>query len=501
MEPLITFKGIKKYFSGTKALDWNPDDTVEVMPGEIHGLVGENGAGKSTLIQLLMGIYERTAGEIIYQGAPFISNSVLDAKSAGISIIMQQPNLAHNLTVAENIFLGQDKRFRNKLGLINWKMQNEEAAEVLNRVDYPHIKPTSVISKLGFEERKQVEIAHALAINPKVLLVDETSAAISKVSVDKLYNQLREQRDKGVAVIYISHFIDEVYDICDRISILRDGKYIDTLKVEETTPDMIISKMVGRDISMESYRSDDNSSIADEVLDVRKLTRTGEYEDIDLKMHAGEIVGIAGIGECGSEELGRTLFGCLVPTSGEVFYKGKPLRLNIPADAVALKIGYLPKDRDREGLIAKFSIAMNMSSANLRNLTKYGIIDQKNEKRLADEYVQRFKVMTPSIMTNILNLSGGNRQKVAIAKWAVNHSDLLIVNSPTRGVDVGAKYEIYKILEEAKNEGKAILIISDELPELLGMSDRIYILRKGRVSAEVKRGEAFAEETVMAHMV
>ncbi|MEA4852929.1 MAG: sugar ABC transporter ATP-binding protein [Christensenella sp.] len=501
MESAIIFKGIKKYFPGTKALDWNETDEMHVLPGEIHGLVGENGAGKSTLFQILMGIYTRTAGEIIYEGKPFVSRSALDAEEAGISIIMQQPNFVYNLTVAENIFLGLDKQFRNKIGLIDWKQQNSAAKEILDRVGYGHIDPTAVMSRLGFEERKQVEIARALSTNPKVLLVDETSAAISKESVENLYTLLRQQRDKGVAIIYISHFIDEVYQLCDRVTVMRDGKYIKSMKVSETTPDMIIANMVGRDISMEEYRSDDNSSIAQEMLNVKNLSKEGSFHDISLTVRAGEIVGIAGIGGCGSDDFGKALFGYESVTDGEIIYKGKSIKVSSPAEALKYKIGYIPKDRDREGLILKYNAIINISSANLKNVSKRGVINLKQERNVASDFIKKFKVKIPTVDTNIQDLSGGNRQKVAIAKWIANESDLLIVNSPTRGVDVGAKYEIYRILEELKNKGKAVLLISDELPELLGMSDRIYCFKKGSVSAEFDRGVDFTEETVVSAMV
>jgi len=497
----VVFKGIKKYFEGTKALDWDPEDVMEVFPGEIHGLVGENGAGKSTLFQVLMGIYKRTAGEIFLFGQPVEINNVHDAERAGISIIMQQPNFAYNMTVAENIFMGRDKEFTNKAGLINWKKQNEAAAKILAEYNFSHIKPTDILSDLGFEERKQVEIVRALSVKPKILLVDETSAAVSKKSVEILYKLLREQRDKGTAVIYISHFIDEVYELCDRVSVLRDGKLVAKMVVKDTTPEMIINNMVGRDISGESYRSDNNDSIGDVMLEVKNFTKEGVFEDINLTIRSGEIVGIAGIGGCGSDEFGRVLFGYEQPTSGEMIYKGKNGHMKSPLEAINNGIAYIPKDRDLEGLFLIYDLVMNISAANLKKMHKRGIINNKLEAQVAKDSIKRLKIKTPSERTAVSNLSGGNRQKVSIAKWVANESSLLIVNSPTRGVDVGAKYEIYKILESLKNEGKAILLISDELPELLGMCDRIYSFRKGRNSGEFTRGVNFTEEAVVATMV
>lgn len=497
----MVLKGIKKHFTGTKALDWDPEDIIEILPGQIHGLVGENGAGKSTLFQVLMGIYGRTAGEIYYFGKPIHITNVHDAEQLGISIIMQQPNFAYNMTVAENIFMGRDKEFTNKAGLIDWNKQNKASEKILQEYSFGHIKPTDVLNDLGFEERKQVEIARALSVNPKVLLVDETSAAISKKSVENLYKLLREEKDKGTAIIYISHFIDEVYDLCDRVSILRDGKLISNMEVKDATPDMIINKMVGRDVSGVSYRSEDNKSIGDVMLKVKDFTMEGSFEDINLTIRSGEIVGIAGIGGCGSEEFGRALFGYEKATGGEVVYKGSSGFMKSPLDAIKKGIGYIPKDRDLEGLFLIYDSVMNISSANLKKMSKKGIIDHKLERNVAKDSVKKLKIKTPSELTIVADLSGGNRQKVSIAKWVANESSLLIVNSPTRGVDVGAKYEIYKILESLKNEGKSILLISDELPELIGMCDRIYSFRKGRNSGEFTRGVDFTEEAVVSTMV
>lgn len=497
----VVLKGIKKYFPGTKALDWDEDDTIEIKAGEIHGLIGENGAGKSTTFQLLMGISQKTAGEITLFGEPYNPKNVHEAEVAGFSIIMQQPNFAYNLTVAENIFIGQDKKFTNKLGFIDWKKQNAAATEILKRFGYDHIKATDVLSDLGFEETKQVEIARALSLNPRVLLVDETSAAISKSAAENLYKLLREQRDKGCAIIYISHFIDEVYELCDRVSILRDGKLVTKMEInDQVVPDMIINNMVGRDVSKSTYRSEDNSSIGDVLVETKNLSKIGDFEGVDISVRKGEIVGIAGIGGCGSDVFGKVLFGYLPSTKGEIYYEGKPIKIRSPLEAMKHKFGYIPKDRDKDGLFLIYGSTMNISSTNMKNVSKNMIINHKKEKEIADDSIKKFLIKTPNVLTPLSDLSGGNRQKVAIARWVVNDSNFLIVNSPTRGVDIGAKYEIYKILEDLKNQGKAILLISDELPELVGMSDRVYCFKKGMVSGEFSRKE-FSEESLAARMV
>lgn len=501
MENALVLKGIKKYFPGTRALDWDSEETIEFRTGEIHGLVGENGAGKSTLFQILMGIYDMTEGEMRLFGQEYKPRSSRDAENAGIAIIMQQPNFAFNLTVAENIFLGRDKVFLNKAGGIDWKKQNAAAAEILHEYHYDHIKPTDVVGELDFEERKQVEIARALSVRPKVLLVDETSAAISKESVEGLYKLLREQKEKGVCVIYISHFIDEVYSLCDRLTVLRDGKLITRMNVSETTPEMIISSMVGRNISSENYRSEDNASIGEIMLEVRDFTMDPDFKKINLYVRAGEIVGIAGIGGCGSDAFGRAIFGYEQADSGELIFKGRSGKMKTPLEAIHHHIGYIPKDRDKEGLFLIYDSVWNISSANLAAMTKWGFISNQKERQVAKKAVKEFRIKTPSELTSVSSLSGGNRQKVVMAKWIENNSEFLIVCSPTRGVDVGAKYEIYHFLEKLKNTGRGILLISDELPELVGMCDRIYTFRGGLNSGEFTRGVDFHEEKIMAKMV
>lgn len=501
MEPIVVLKGIKKYFANTKALNWEPEDAIEVYPGEIHGLVGENGAGKSTLLQVLMGIHNKTAGEITLLGKPFHPKSSNHAEENGISIIMQQPNFAYNMTVAENIFMGHDKQFLNKLGLIDWNKQNSQAKKLLDKYNFNSIKPTDVLSELGFEERKQVEIVRALSLNPKILLVDETSAAISKSSLETLYSLLRNLREQGTAIIYISHFIDEVYSLCDRLSILRDGKLVKKMMVKDTTQDMIIQNMVGRDISEESYRSDDNSSIGDVLLEVENFSNDKDFNHINLNVKYGEIVGIAGIGGCGSDSFGKAVFGYEKINEGNLFYKGKPITIRSPKQAIKNKIGFIPKDRDKEGLFLIYDLIINISSSNMQSICKNNIINHKLEKQIAEDSLKKYRIKAPTVNTTAGSLSGGNRQKVAISKWVTNDSDLLIVNSPTRGVDVGAKYEIYGILESLKNKGKGILLISDELPELIGMSDRIYCFRKGEISGEFLRKDGFTEKSLMEKMV
>ena len=504
---VMTLRGIKKHFPGTKALDWKESDELEIKSGEILGLVGENGAGKSTLFQVIMGIYSKTAGSMTLfdesapEGRPYEPKNVHDAEDEGIAIIMQQPNFAKNISVSENIFLGQSEKFKNRAGLINWKKQNAAADELLEKFGISHIKSTDILSRLSYEDTKLVEITRALSGNPRILLVDETSAAVSKDSVEKLYSLIRKQRDEGCAVIYISHFIEEVYRLCDRVCVLRDGKLSIQMDIDESvSPGRIIKHMVGRDMAGAVYRQSDESTAGDVRIKTNDLCVSGALKNVNIKARAGEIVGVAGIGGCGSDELGRALFGDVKMSSGSISLDGEEITSLSPDRAIKKGIGYIPKDRDKEGLFLIYDLVMNISASALKEVKGRFAISRKKERKQAIESIDTFSIKTPSEATHISDLSGGNRQKVVIAKWAKENLDVLIVNSPTRGVDIAAKYEIYRILEKLKDQGKAILLISDELPELIGMSDRIYCLKQGEVSGEFERA-GFSEEVLMEKMV
>ena len=502
MKPILELKGIKKYFPGTKALDWSDDDALEIYPGEIHGIVGENGAGKSTLVKIIMGIYQKTAGEMFFESKKFSPKSALEAEENNVSIIMQQPNILLNLTVAENVFIGRDGKFIAKNGLLKIKRQNEEARKVLDDLGFTNIKVSAYLNDLDFEGRKIVEIARAISVNPKILIVDETSAAVSHDGAEKLYKMLRQQRKNGVAIIYISHFIDEVFDLCDRISILRDGKYIKSLAAKDTTQNEVVSNMVGREINKDYYRENDAvGNIGEKLIEIKNLSKEGAFDDVSFDVSRGEILGIGGIGGCGVEELGRILFGYLRPTSGNIIYKGKKIHIHSTNEALKNGIGYVPKDREKEGLIVNFTIKENVSSASIKNLSKFGFINAKQEKEITEKSSKALRVKANNIEETVESLSGGNRQKVAIAKWVSNNSELLIMNSPTRGVDVAAKQEIYKFIESLKGQGKGIILISDELPELIGMSDRILIMRKGKITGTFGREEHPGEHNLIQYMV
>lgn len=500
MNARLELRGIRKAFPGTRALWWNDADVIGVRPGEIHGLVGENGAGKSTLFQAIMGIYPLDGGSMTFEGEAYEPRNFRDAERAGISIIMQQPNTFENMTVAENIFAGRDRQFQTAVKTLRTKQQVKAAQAILDATGFATINAGRKLCDLSFEERKEVEIARALSAKPKVLLVDETSAAVSREAVETLFDVIRRQRDLGVSVIYISHFIEEVFELCDRASVLRDGRLISTRVVAEVNPRQIIEDMVGRDLSAETYRA--TGAYPDSTPALKTTGFSGEaFENVDFEVDTGAIVGIAGIGGCGSEEFGRAVFGSAGPVRGRLELFGRPVHFHNAGDALAHGVGYIPKDRDREGLVAMFNIVQNVSSANLRNMSTFGWMRSGKEQSVAKRYIDAFRIKTPSPETKVASLSGGNRQKVVMAKWVANSCDVLVVNSPTRGVDVGAKYEIYKILDELRMAGKAIVVISDDLPELVGLCDRLYTFRSGRVSGIFDRSEGFPMDAILTGMV
>lgn len=505
MEAIISVKGIKKYFSETKALDWDPEDKIDFYPGEIHALVGENGAGKSTLVQILTGIYRPDAGEMILGHDPYSPASLLEAEKHGISIIMQAPNILPNLTVAENIFIGRDSEFAT-FGFSKKRLQRAKAQELLRELKYSKISPDDMLRDLNFEDNKLVEIARALSIHPKILVVDETSAAVSRLSAEKLYEVLRQQRNAGVAIIYISHFIEEIFELSDKISILRDGKLIKTKNTRAANREEIITNMVGREIKVKDgfYRSDNGTDMYEKkkVLEVEGLNKKGAFEDITFDVRQGEIVGIGGIGGCGFIELGGAIFGAIKDKSGTIKIDGEPRNIQAPTDGIQARISYIPKDRDLQGLYLSFPIRENITSIFLKeHFARKGFIKFAQEKKYASERKELLKIKANSIEDKVLNLSGGNRQKVAIARWLSTDSRILIFNSPTRGVDVMAKQEIYRAIDVLRLQGKAIILISDDMLELIGMCDRIFTMRNGRITKEFNRKNGFAEEALMEMMV
>lgn len=499
--PVLRVTGMRKEFPGVLALDWAPDDEFVLHAGEIVGLVGENGAGKSTLVQIIAGIYQRTAGEIWLDGRSYHAENAVHARAQGVAIVMQEPALLPTLTVSDNIFLGKEAGYRNALGVLALRRRDEMAARVLDEFGLP-IEPDAIVSTLDYEHRKLVELVKATFERPEVLIIDETAAALSLDGQRLLFDHLRELKTEGVGTIYITHHLDEVFEVCDRVVVMKDGQLVANLRTESTDEDEVATLMVGRELRTGYYRDDREESRRDRpALRVEDLAVEGVLEGVSFDLYEGEILGIGGLVGAGADTIGRAIFGDIVPTRGVLRRNGDRIDISSPADALHRRVGYVPKDRDREGLILRHSVRHNIAMPILPRLVRWLLVDGAEEQNVTQRYFDRLRIKAPSLDTLCLNLSGGNRQKVVLAKWLAADSDVLILNNPTRGVDVGAKAEIYHLMMELKREGLAILMISEELPELLGMSDRILIVRKGKISGEFHRSANPTEEEIIQYMI
>ncbi|MEV4640976.1 multiple monosaccharide ABC transporter ATP-binding protein [Actinoplanes sp. NPDC049548] len=498
-------QGITKTFPGVKALQ---DVTLDVRQGEIHAICGENGAGKSTLMKVLSGVYPHGSydGEIIFAGEPCRFSGIRDSESRGIVIIHQELALAPNLSIAENIFLGNEQASR---GFIDWNKTNAAAAELLRRVGLRE-NPTTQVLDLGVGKQQLVEIAKAVSKRVRLLILDEPTAALNDEDSEHLLDLLRGLRDEGITCVIISHKLNEVMAIADRITILRDGRTIKTMSVveDEVTEDKIISGMVGRDLDHRFPPHEPH--VGEEVLriedwTVHSPTQHGRVivQDANLSVRRGEIVGLAGLMGAGRTELAMSVFGRSYGTniSGRLYKDGKEIHLRSVRDAIDHGIAYATEDRKRYGLNLIEDIKRNVSAAALRKLARSGWVDDNEEFKVADEYRQSLNIKAPSVSSITGKLSGGNQQKVVLSKWIFTDPDVLILDEPTRGIDVGAKYEIYTIINRLADAGKGVLVISSELPELLGLCDRIYTLAEGRITGEVPRAEATQEGlmTLMTH--
>ncbi|BCJ56564.1 xylose ABC transporter ATP-binding protein [Actinoplanes sp. NBRC 14428] len=496
-DTILHMQGITKTFPGVKALQ---DVNLDVRRGEIHAICGENGAGKSTLMKVLSGVYPHGSydGEIIFDGEPCRFSGIRDSESRGIVIIHQELALAPNLSIAENIFLGNEQASR---GLIDWNKTNAAAAELLRRVGLRE-NPTTQVLDLGVGKQQLVEIAKAVSKRVRLLILDEPTAALNDEDSEHLLDLLRGLRDEGITCVIISHKLNEVMAIADRVTILRDGRTISTLSIveDEVTEDRIISGMVGRDLD---HRFPPHEpQIGEEVLriedwTVHSPTQHGRVvvQGANLSVRRGEIVGLAGLMGAGRTELAMSVFGRSYGTdiSGRVFKDGQEIHLRSVREAIDHGIAYATEDRKRYGLNLIEDIKRNVSAAGLRKLAKGGWVDDNEEFKVADEYRQSMNIKAPSVASITGKLSGGNQQKVVLSKWIFTDPDVLILDEPTRGIDVGAKYEIYTIINRLADAGKGVLVISSELPELLGLCDRIYTLSEGRITGEVSRADATQE--------
>ena len=484
---ILSLQGITKVFPGVKALD---NVTINVERGTIHGLVGENGAGKSTLIKILAGIYQPNEGKVFIEGRDMNFSNPIEARAAGVSVVHQEIKLAEPLTVAENMFLGN---VMLKKGLVDWKGMRKRAQEIVDDLGMD-IDINAQVSSLTVAKKQIVEIMHAINNNSKILVMDEPSAVLTNRELDVMFRIVRQLREKGITIIYISHRLDEVFDLCDNVSVLRDGQHINTLPIGELDRVSLINMMVGREMGQEYPK--EYVPIGDTILKVEGLTR-GILKDISFEVKAGEIFGISGLVGAGRTELARAILGIDKPEAGEVYVRGKKAKYHTFADAIKDGLGLIPEDRKLQGLVQIASVKRNTTMVNLRRVLQGGIINQKLEDKLSAEYAKKLHVATPSMETEVQYLSGGNQQKVVIAKWLFQESEILFLDEPTRGIDVGAKAEIYRLMTQMVKEGKTVVMISSEMPELLGMCDRIMVMHEGHKMGELSSEEA-TQEKIMA---
>ena len=488
---ILTMKGIDKSFPGVHALD---HVDLEVRKGEVHALMGENGAGKSTLMKVLTGIYHKDAGTITYEGKEVEFTNPREAQDAGIVIVHQELNMMGHLTVAQNIFIGRE--YMNGK-LIDDKKMNEEAKKLFDQLGI-NIDPKETMSRLTVGKQQMCEIAKAISHDAKVIIFDEPSAALTEAEIEELFKIIRDLRDKQMGIVYISHRMDEIKVITDRVTVMRDGGYVGTLITKDSTKDDIINMMVGRVIYEDPKTESQVAPDAPVVLKVEHLNAGRMVKDVSFELHKGEILGFSGLMCAGRTETARALFGADPKDSGDIYVNGQKVEIKTPQDAVKCGIGYLSEDRKRFGIVVDKTVAENSTMATMENFMKGIFIDKKKEKDVAQEYVEALKTKTPSVDQLVVNLSGGNQQKVVIAKWLVRNCDILIFDEPTRGIDVGAKSEIYHLMNELVAEGKSIIMISSEMTEILRMSDRIVVMCEGRKTGELGIEEATQERIMHA---
>ncbi len=489
-EYILELNNITKLYPGVKALD---DVTLKFRPGEVHALMGENGAGKSTLIKTASGAIEPTSGTIVVDGKSFPMLTPALSKENGIAVVYQEFTLVPVMTAAENIFLGE---FIRTGCFANFQAMNRRAAELFRKLNI-HIDPEAKVETLTTGYQQIVEIAKAVVRNPKVLIMDEPSAPLTHNEVESMLDIVRTLKREGVAIVYISHRLDEIFHIADKVTVLRDGAYIATRDVAETDRDEIIRLMVGR--TLKETFPERGSVEGEVVLELDDVTGNG-VRNINLTLRQGEIVGLGGLVGAGRTELASLIFGNAKLTGGEIRMHGKRTEINTPEEAIAAGISLVPEDRKKHGLILNMTVRDNLTISTVKKLSNRIFLNNGNEERQAQRYIESLNIKTPSSRQKVKNLSGGNQQKVVLGKWLGAEPEVLIFDEPTRGIDVGAKQEIYRLMDTLARSGKSILMISSDMEELMGMSDRVVVLSKGRVTGEVLRKD-FTQERIMMHAV
>ncbi len=486
---LLTVDGAAKNFGGVKAL---VSASLTLYAHEIHALLGENGAGKSTLLKTLAGVHSLDSGSITLNAAPFEQGSTRAAREQGIAVIYQEPNLFPDLTLAENVFAGRQPL---KGGSVDWKFMEEEAARLFNQLGVT-LNPRARARGLSIADQQIVEIAKAISTQANVIVMDEPTAALSSKEVERLFAVARNLREQGCAVVFVSHRLDEVFALCDRITIMRDGSTVSTAPITEMSEPEVIRAMVGRDVSELFPKLE--TKVGDVVLSVRDLARDGQFENISFDVRAGEIVALAGLVGSGRSEVARAIFGVDRYNSGTISISGKPLSSHSPSAAMQAGVALVPEDRRQQGLFMSTSISKNAAVTSLGRIRKAFLISSRAEQELSEQWTMVMQTKFASIEDPVERLSGGNQQKVVLAKWLATNPKLLIVDEPTRGIDVGTKSEVHRLLSQKAKDGLAILMISSELPEVLGMADRVLVMREGHIVREFSRAEATSEAVIAA---
>lgn len=478
----VEMKGICKSFGDNQVLK---DARFELKDGEIHALMGENGAGKSTMMKILTGVYTRDSGTVIVDGKEVCYHNPKEAEKAGIVFIYQELNVLFDLTVEENLFMGREitKRF----GICDKKAMRKKAQEIMDRMGV-HIPVDTVMSDLSVGQQQMVEICKALMVDAKVLIMDEPTAALTQSETEILFKVVNSLRKKGVSIVYISHRMEEIFELCNRISIFRDGTYIDTKYIKDTSMDDVVQMMVGREIG-ERFPKRDNA-IGKEVLRVEGLTHEKLFRDVNFSVRAGEVLGVSGLMGAGRTEIMHAIFGNMPIVKGKIFIEGKEVTIRNPREAIAAGIGFITEDRKTEGLLLEKSIAENIELTNLGKVSKNSVLNARKQGELVQQGIEEFRIRCFNAEHECGNLSGGNQQKVVLAKWVYTDPKILILDEPTRGVDIGAKKEIYTVINKLAAKGVAVIMVSSELPEVLGMSDRIMVVHEGDVTGIINGADA-----------
>ena len=487
---ILEMKNITKEFPGVKALD---NVNLQVEPGEIHALIGENGAGKSTLMKCLTGIYVPEEGTMTFKGEPWKVSNPKEATDKGISIIHQELNLMNALTVAQNIFIGREPR--KMAFVLDDKKMRRETLKLMERIDF-YLDPDAIVGTLTVAQMQMVEILRSLVVDTDILVLDEPTSSLTSAEVDKLFTIIRGLRDAGKGIVYISHRLEEFDHIVDKVTVLRDGQYVNTKLWKETSINEMIASMVGRE--MTEQFPERHAEIGEVVLEAKNIVRGKVLKNCSMYVRKGEVLGMAGLMGAGRTELARAIYGADKIDSGEVFINGKKVNIHNPKDAVKLGIAYLSEDRKRDGLMLDQDVSFNTYIANLDKYSTGGVVNDREIRKTVGEFVEALSIKTPSLQQLTQFLSGGNQQKVLVARWLCKKSDIIFFDEPTRGIDVGSKYEIYCLINELAEQGAAVVMITSEMAEILGMSDRIMVMYEGTVVGELSAEEANQE--IVLHM-